>query len=349
MKKLSEISWNVTEDEYRKDPALSYSTLSKYERLGFNGLPNLFDKLETPSLTFGSAVDSLITGGREEFDERFIVINMSKIPDEIKCMVKEIYNANISDFTCSGFNNVSDDELLKTLNEHKYRLNWKDSTRIKVLREQGSEYYNFLNIAKNKTILTQEDYNDVLKCVNVLKTSPQTKKYFSDDSNVDGYYQLKFKWTFNGVTYRIMADRIIVDHKNKIVYPIDLKTSSHYEWDFEESFIQYSYMIQARLYYRVIKAVMEADPYFKDFKLDLFRFIVVNRRSLIPLVWKFPYTDYQGSLIDSDHNVYRDPFEIGEELKYYLDNKPELPKGIDRVNDNILTCLKPYFLTKPII
>ena len=66
MKELKDISWNVTEEEYRADPALSYSTLAKYERGGFNSIPTLFDKVESPSLTLGSAVDSLITGGEEE-------------------------------------------------------------------------------------------------------------------------------------------------------------------------------------------------------------------------------------------------------------------------------------------
>ena len=72
-KSLKDISWLVTEDVYRADSALSYSTLARYEREGFNNLDKLFDKLETPSLTFGSAVDSIITGGQEEFNERFIV------------------------------------------------------------------------------------------------------------------------------------------------------------------------------------------------------------------------------------------------------------------------------------
>ena len=71
------ISWAVTEDVYRADPALSYSTLSKYERSGFNNIDHLFESIETPSLTFGSAVDSIITGGTEEFNSRFFV---SKFP-----------------------------------------------------------------------------------------------------------------------------------------------------------------------------------------------------------------------------------------------------------------------------
>ena len=37
-KKLSDISLNITEEEYRRDSALSYSTLERYESEGFNYL-----------------------------------------------------------------------------------------------------------------------------------------------------------------------------------------------------------------------------------------------------------------------------------------------------------------------
>ena len=44
MKSLKDISWQVTEEEYRADSAYSYSTLAKFEREGFDKLETLFDK-----------------------------------------------------------------------------------------------------------------------------------------------------------------------------------------------------------------------------------------------------------------------------------------------------------------
>ena len=68
---LYDISWQVDEPEYRKDPAYSYSTIARFHREGFEGLPKLFDKVESPSLLFGSLVDTLLTGSTEEFDKTF--------------------------------------------------------------------------------------------------------------------------------------------------------------------------------------------------------------------------------------------------------------------------------------
>ena len=76
-KELSDISLHITEPEYRQRPELSYSTLSRYESLGFDGLDHLFDKLDTPSLTHGSIVDTLLTGGMEEFNDLYTVIDIT--------------------------------------------------------------------------------------------------------------------------------------------------------------------------------------------------------------------------------------------------------------------------------
>lgn len=338
MKSLKDISWQVTEEEYRKDPSLSYSTLAKFEKGGFNGLPTLFDKIESPSLTFGSAVDAIITGGTEEFNSRFIVLDLPKVSDEVKAILKELSNTGKK-----SLNDITDDVILSVVDSRNYHSNWKPETRVKVIREQGTDYYRFFNISKDKTLLSQEEYNDVINAVKALKNSDQTSVYFNDcgTTNIERLYQLKFKAVLKGVPYRIMADEIIVDHTNKKIYPIDLKTSSHFEWDFMESFTQWSYMIQARLYYRVIKANLENDAYFQDFEVDDYRFIVVNKRSLIPLVWKFPYTQYTGELTDNKGNIYRDPFNIGTDLQYYLENKSELPIGVSRIGDNIITNVFP--------
>jgi hypothetical protein len=50
VKELSEISLPISEPEYRQRPELSYSTLSTFEKTGFDGLEHLFDKKESPSL-----------------------------------------------------------------------------------------------------------------------------------------------------------------------------------------------------------------------------------------------------------------------------------------------------------
>lgn len=338
-KSLKNISWNVTEEEYRADHALSYSTLAKYERTGFNELDSLFDKIETPSLTFGSAVDSLITGGRSEFDERFIVADFPALPPSILSIVHALYNCHSDKY--DKLENIPDKDIIEQTEVFKYQLNWRPETRAKVIREKGEQYYRLLFLASNKTVLDNQTYSDVMGAVDALKTSEATKWYFQEDSpfdDIERLYQLKFKAKLNGVIYRCMADLIIVDHDAMTIQPVDLKTSSKKEWDFYKSFIDWRYDIQARLYWRIIRACMDQDEYFKNFKLLPYQFIVVNKQTLTPLVWGFPFTEEEGVLrVGKDHNIeLRDPCVIGEELFGYLNYRPRVPNKVHLAGVNDL-------------
>lgn len=97
--------------------------------------------------------------------------------------------------------------------------------------------------------------------------------------------------------------------------------------------------IQARLYWRIIRDNLDRDPYFKEFDLKDYRFIVVNRNTLTPLVWKFPHTKSKGELCyGRNDNIYlRDPETIGKELQGYLNSDSTIPQDINVDGENDIT------------
>ena len=340
-KELKDISWQVPESTYRADPALSYSTLSKFEREGFNRLDHLFDKVSSQSLLEGSMVDCLITGSQQEFSQQYCVADFSSIGEKELQVVSALYDRYHS--SCAEFSQLSSISIIEVANELDYQRNWKDDTRVKKLTERVAAYYNTKVQARDKTVVDSKTYSKVLAMVRALKTSSATQGYFASNdslSPIRRYYQLKFKAKFDEVTYRCMADLLIVDYEDKKIYPIDLKTSGHHEWDFQDSFQQWNYMIQARLYWRIIMANLKNDSYFKDFSLENYKFIVVNKESLTPLVWEFPLTKSMGTLVNEEGKEFRDPFKIGEELQAYLNLRPQVPHGIDIDGTNTIKCLK---------
>lgn len=332
-KSLKELSLDITEEEYRADPSLSYSTLAKYERAGFSGLSTLFDRIETPSLTFGSIVDSIITGGQSEFDERFMVADFPNISDTIIKIVKRVYFLWGKEY--SVLSDVPENKVIEVAKEFNYQPTWGNAAKMKHI-STGEEYYNLLFLAGDRTIVDTNTYNEAIAAVSALKGSNATKWYFEDDNpfddSIERLYQLKFKATFEGIDYRCMMDEVIVDHKNKKIYLIDLKTSGKPEYKFAQSFVEWSYAIQARLYYRIFKANIENDEYFKDFTIEPYRFIVVNKGTLNPLVWVFNQTFEMGEL-EIANVSFRDPFTIGKELTYYLTNNSKTPIGIKEENN----------------
>lgn len=338
-KSLKDISWQVTEDVYRQDPALSYSTLARYEREGFDNLDKLFDRIETPSLTFGSAVDSLITGSEEEFNERFMIAQMDNSPsDTLVAITKKIFSVWKDGYT--DIRDIPDDMIISTIHDIPWNSHWLPKTRAKKIKEDCAAYYKLLYLSDDKTILSTNVYQDVINTVDKLKSANSTRFYFEPnnvfDNNIERFYQLKFKATFNNVNYRCMMDEAIVIHNNKVIVPVDLKTSSKPEYNFYKSFIDWRYDIQARLYWRILRDNMDRDPYFKDFTLADYRFIVANKRTLNPLVWQWGDTTKVGDIITKNNNILRDPFVIGEELNGYLKNKPVVPNGINLIKPNKL-------------
>lgn len=207
-KSLKDISWQVSEEEYRADKAYSYSTLAKFDREGFENLDKLFDKVESPSLLFGSMVDTLLTDGETEYEKRFFVADFPVVSDTIKDIIKELHNLYGEEYM--NLTNISDEKILFVTDLHKYQQNWLPKTRVKSILEKGEQYYDLLHLSKDKTLVTVQQNQDARDCVNLLKTSSATKWYFEDDNpfdnSVERLYQLKFKGEFEGIPVRCMAD-----------------------------------------------------------------------------------------------------------------------------------------------
>ena len=342
-KSLYDISWKVSEEEYRKSSALSYSTIARFHREGFDGLDKIFDKIESPSLIFGSMVDALITGGQDEFDNTFIVAEFPNIPDSQVNVIKYLFNNYSENY--NSLLKIPDDLIIVATEVLEFQKNWKPETRAKVIKENGVEYYNLLHISIGKTLVNTKDYQDAQACVKALKEDEFTSKFFVEDNpfdkTIEKFYQLKFQGIYKDVELRCMADLIMVDHENKVVTPIDLKTSFKKEWNFPSSFIQWGYWIQAQLYWYIIRQNMDNDPLYKDYKLANYQFIVISNNSRIPLIWEYPDTKieidcYYGKHDEIECKNWRN---IVEDLSYYLTYNPVVPLGIERIN-NIVNWLK---------
>lgn len=341
VKELSEIAEKWTEPEYRARPELSYSNISTYENLGFSNLEHLFDRKETPSLTLGSVVDCLTTGSLEEFNSLYTIIDID-VTDGGKDTCSQLLSMNLP---FSSFEEIPESVVSSAAKAAGF---WQadkwDNTRYKQVLKTGNiaEYYNAM-LHSDKILISNDVYQTALAMVNAFKTAPATSGYFADDdpfTPIRRYYQLKFKATIEGVGYRCMMDLAVVDYDKKIIYPCDIKTSSTPEWEFEKNFIKWHYLIQALMYYNILKQNVQADPYFKDFEIKDYKFLVVNAKTLTPLVWEFPLTKMRGPFIDDEGTVWPDPFALGKELRGYLDCKPPVPNGISIDGVNTIKCLR---------
>lgn len=320
MKSIKELAWNVTEEEYRKDPAISYSTLSRFEREGWRKIGQLYDKQETAALQFGGAVDCLLTDGEAAFKERYFVADFPDLQDSIITIVKALFSTYSGQYR--SINMIPDVKVSDAAVIFKFQNNWKPETRVKVIKEKGEDYYNLMYLAGDKVILTQAEYNEVLACIEELRSNDVTEVFFngSYDESIEKEFQLKFRAEYDGIPLRCMFDELIVDHVHKIIYPIDLKTTGHPEEEFESSFSKWRYDIQAKLYTYILSEVIKNDEYFSSFKIEHYQFITINRRTLAPVVWEFDNNHSMRDMKDDEGNVLRDWRKILDDLNYYLEH-----------------------------
>ena len=337
---FKDLSLNITEEEYRTLPFLSYSKISKYLKVGFNGLSKIDEIDKSPELTFGSLVDcQLLTP--QEFNNRFLVYDFPKLSDAMT----KIVDSMVEDAKENNIKKINDEFILKWLNMNLYQTNWKDETRINKFKEIALDIV-VKKIGENREIVNTETYSQALACcakLESIKDEDSGKYYFSEDPfldsglNVEVYSQLKFKAKLKKREYKCMIDRIIIDNTHKTIKIVDLKTSGFKEWDFYKAFIKFNYALQARLYYRIVKEVIRNTEY-ADYKILPVEFVVINKESLIPLVWKCDFSMAGGELIfGKDEPVkFPDPEEVADELTYYLEEKPKTPIGINENGVNNL-------------
>ena len=336
MKLLSTLALNISEEEYRDIPALDYSLISRYTNSGFNGLETIFDKIESPSLTFGSAVDCLLTSPNE-FDERFMVCEFSEPPEKVKKAVEYLYNNTDKEW----LKEIDVDTILNALDMVEYQCNWKDYKRVETFIDKGQNWFRFLVVSSGKKVITKEVYDKALNVVYAFKSSKATKFYFEPNvefADVQRFYQLKFKTKLkDDIDYKGMMDLILVNYYKKEITICDVKTTSGKEWDFVNSFIKYNYYQQCSLYFRILSNVIKNDELFKDFKIVGFKFIVANVDNPQPLVWDCDfYKAASGNLMfgKNEQIILKDPEVISAELKHYLEDKPKVPDNINLEGEN---------------
>ena len=335
---FSDIAWDIPEPLYRQDPALSFSSISRYEREGWRAVPHLDEKISTPSLTFGSVVDALVTGGYGEFDTLFKVADLPELSENLENITKTLFAAFGGTHL---FRDIPDNELARIGKEcNFYAADRYREHRIRQIKENCGEYYDILATSTDRQLISQKDYNDALLCAERFRNSPMTCWYFSESpqEGIENYNQLKFRGIDRktGIAYRAMADLIKVNHPAKTVIPCDVKTTGKPEEKFYESFLQFNYNLQARNYWRLIRMAMDEDPYYRDFKLANFKFLVINRTTLSPLVWEDSKTQVYGDVVYHTQTgrtiIIRDPYKIGAELMRYKTEEHQYPLEVSPVN-----------------
>lgn len=338
----------ITEPEYRKLPAFSYSLLSKFKKKGFAGLDSVFaEETEfTSSLLLGSIVDTLLTEGEEAYNLKYCVGDSStEVSDTTQKVVSTLHTQYGT--TYSSIEEIPEEHLERILNECAYRTSWKLPTRIDKIKKEGQPLYDFYRKTQNKIVVPADVDLKAREMVSSLKAHDVTKHIFNDNpfSTTEQLFQVKCLTTIHNVAYKCMFDNIEINHDQKTIQPRDLKTTSKSAWDFIHNFVDYNYDLQAELYTMILHYVLPEE--YRDYTILPFQFIVIDTIEKKPVIWTWDHKCEESDTIYHIHNVlFYNPLYLGEILdvykNQYLNNTVDTPIDKNRQNNNIIQTLITY-------
>ena len=343
-------------EDYYTNPAISQSQL----KLLLGPDPSIFNTIQEPDLYFeekkhfliGDGVDMQLTRPIEEFNQKFHISNLQNKPsDTIKSIINQVFDLVKEEVGPNAEKGILSDHVTKIIdccNTHNYQPNWKTETRVAKVVEAW-EYWEDLEQAEGKVVLSQEENDLISQIVMSIRTNPTTSKYFETSKDVEILDQLAIYFSYCGIDCKALLDRVIVDHKNKTIQPIDFKTMGDQTIYFPKSLRQRRYDIQAAFYTEALYYFKERDePNWKDYKILPFKFIVestVNPGN--PLVFncsselldigkngRQPYKLYDKPYVSSEYINYMKFDEIKgfhqliEDYKWYMENEFEKSRKI---------------------
>lgn len=116
------------------------------------------------------------------------------------------------------------------------------------------DYYKERSKAKDKKILTAEEYETALICKKELLSNPCTKDYFARGKKV--LFQVPIYFNFGAANCKGMLDMLVINDAEQTIEIIDIKTIRKSAHEFKHSFINYGYYIQAYFYWYAVKELL---------------------------------------------------------------------------------------------
>lgn len=297
----------VSEEAFKDATGVSYSRLSNladgpqaYQR-------GLVDDKESSAMALGTVVDIKLTQP-ERFEEEIYVMTAEKPNSEMMLAFCEVY-AETDDqglaYESSGYN-ISLERVMKKFDE------------------DGKDYYDALVASGDKTVISAEDFFKANQIVTTLKSNPYTRRYFVNETpGIELMFQVPLLWTIaykslmegeNGraklVNAKSLLDVIRIDHNNKTIQPIELKTGAE---GFYKSYRRFKRHLQGTMYHDAVISTVDMSGDHEGYVVEPLRFIYADTNLVYaPTVYKMSPIE-----LDIGRNGKQYTVTIGESVTTY--------------------------------
>jgi hypothetical protein len=235
----------LEELDYNKVEALNQSLLKKLA----NGPRAITapEREETDSLRLGSLVDDMICDA-DSIHDKYVVCTISLPSDTIIKIVEMVLLSSES----SNLDEL-DQQILEACSFYNYQAKWKDETKIKKIKEEGKDYFEFRKNTGNKMVVSADMWLLAEEMKESLLNDRYSKYIFEEDPQLEAHYQFVATGEIEGQLCKGKLDRIVINHEEKIIDIYDIKTTSDSISAFKSSYLKYRYDIQGEFYKKLVE------------------------------------------------------------------------------------------------
>jgi len=228
-------------------------------------------RTESDSMNFGSMFDSLMFDTAKEFASKYRVqqyenpwtdgrTNKGKFTSALKFIMDEILANDANADLDTIFTQAYAQAGIKSPNAYDLIAEFVEVGG----RDWASEYM----MARTIELITQEEYNKASAMKAMLINNeyvgdmfvmdvPENHHIFKGDIEI--VYQADISFEVEGVECKALPDILIIDHKQRTIQIVDLKTTSSYDQNVMSSFMKFGYDYQAAWYTLALEAVTDQE------------------------------------------------------------------------------------------
>ena len=308
----------TSEKQYRNIELDSYSSLKVFA----NDKKSYYKKFilkedipedeETIYTKRGNLVETLLLEPNE-FEVRFFITSVESIPGDKMGEFVELLYKNQKNNPDSPFEDI----MKKTYEECSFKLPFQTVVKKFVGSDAEIYYKELLEIREKKLIpVSLKDVEIAQAIANKVKNYYPIYSIITDENAI---YQFKIeKFFIDNYPLKAMVDIVLVDEKNKIIKPYDLKCVWSVNNFYYNNYLKGKLYIQAYLYTQALKSAFG-----EEYKVESLRFIVIDSNNHYkPFVLSTDNDDIKDAYNGFTNNGFYYPGvkEIIQELKYSIEN-----------------------------
>lgn len=230
----------IIDNSYLENKALNQSLLKKIlvhpslflKRLQEQEGSEIPDDDEpSENIMIGDACDLILTQGEDKFYEQFVVTDLVKPTGQVGDYAWHLFTTGSPELAYAKTGAKISHDVLKVK-----------------FQKDGQDYYEFLCNNRGKKVLTSEQFIKVQSVVDSLRYNDFVKHYFSQPEDTENLYQVELNFTYDGEACKGLMDLVHINHKKKLIFPVDLKVTESPTDNWEWIFWKMGYYFQASFY-----------------------------------------------------------------------------------------------------